>query len=140
MNRMFCVVLIALAMFGVMANSAFANIIADVQALTGAGYTVSGDGKTVTVTNPAAVITMELYAIVSGTDRNPGDTNLQMLSGGIKTGMVPAIATGKLVLENPGVTNGYMAPFNFGATTAVTTTSTLLGLNGATTTSRALGF
>jgi hypothetical protein len=131
MMRKLFLVLGALALVAFCVGSANAGIIMDIKVGPGAGYDVAADGKTVTVTDPAAVLALQVWATVSGTNAVATDDTIQAVWGAVQaTGLNTAVGTGRLQLTDAG-TKGYISPFDNLASQAVTSADTLLGLTGA---------
>jgi hypothetical protein len=98
MNRKLCVSLSVLALFCLIASSAFAGVIMDVRALPSAGVIVSPDGKTITVdpsTPVGTVINLALVATVSGSDTTLDNDGIQTMFSGIEAEVLSSAVEGK---------------------------------------------
>ncbi|MCC6123606.1 MAG: PEP-CTERM sorting domain-containing protein [Pirellulales bacterium] len=130
MNQKFCVALVALAIV-MFATSSFAGLVMNLTAMPGPGYSVSPDGKQVIV--PPGVptpILMQVWCSLSGTNGVFTDDKMQTIAGGVKQTQVQP--SGSHLELTDTVTKGYLAPFDFGSSSAVNVAPLLLGTDGAT--------
>lgn len=139
MSQKFCVTLVIAALIALIASPVLAEIIPagtqqlliGVRALDGAGYTVTDDGKTVTMdegTSPVSV-GLRVYAILSGSNATLTDDALQTIYGGIRrtydTVNNPAGINCVIDMASSDTTP-YTAPFDASAT-AISVTSAMVG-------------
>lgn len=124
MKRKFAVTLMLLAVFCLVASSAFAGLVVSVKVAPGqADVAYTADGAEV---QAGTQLLMQVWASVVGADQIANNDKLQTVSGGIKL-----TGAGALALDTTNNPYGYAAPF--AESTAVpTVTETQLGLGAST--------
>jgi hypothetical protein len=125
---------LTLAMIAV-ASTSYAGLLVDLRPVAGTGYTVLGDGKTVSFSAPGVFnVNYELWGVMTGTDGTLTNDGLQTVTGGVEN--VPLVGPSINKFTAFTIAN-YVAPFT-ASTGAISRTDNLIGTKGATTTTNAI--